>query len=235
MAAVLAEARRARPPRAPAPAATFLFSRAPRERLSCVGARDMSRRLVFTPSQRLVSRDQKPQRFTKGVCWTHYSIATIGVHCITAICVHCIMPAAHLAAPRSRKSGLSTFVTPAPSRSWPRSPTSAELSVCRRAVPPPPPPPPTAPPPPPPPPHPAPPPPPLAPPPPPRGALGLPPRGPPPPPSRTKWTRLVHPSVLTGHVSSRRAPRRAGAAGRGRRAGERHAGLARPAGDEMTL
>ena len=24
----------------------------------------------------------------------------------------------------------------------------------------------------------------------------------PPPPSRTKWTRLVHPSVLTGHVSS---------------------------------
>jgi len=25
---------------------------------------------------------------------------------------------------------------------------------------------------------------------------------PPPPPSRTKWTRLVHPSVLTGHVSS---------------------------------
>jgi len=26
--------------------------------------------------------------------------------------------------------------------------------------------------------------------------------GPPPPPSRTKWTRLVHPSVLTGHVSS---------------------------------
>ena len=35
-----------------------------------------------------------------------------------------------------------------------------------------------------------------------RGALGLPPRGPPPPPSRTKWTRLVHPSVLTGHVSS---------------------------------
>ena len=23
-----------------------------------------------------------------------------------------------------------------------------------------------------------------------------------PPPSRTKWTRLVHPSVLTGHVSS---------------------------------
>jgi hypothetical protein len=24
---------------------------------------------------------------------------------------------------------------------------------------------------------------------------------PPPPPSRTKWTRLVHPSVLTGHVS----------------------------------
>jgi hypothetical protein len=27
---------------------------------------------------------------------------------------------------------------------------------------------------------------------------------PPPPPSRTKWTRLVHPSVLTGHVSRRR-------------------------------
>jgi hypothetical protein len=26
--------------------------------------------------------------------------------------------------------------------------------------------------------------------------------GAPPPPSRTKWTRLVHPSVLTGHVSS---------------------------------
>ena len=26
---------------------------------------------------------------------------------------------------------------------------------------------------------------------------------PPPPPSRTKWTRLVHPSVLIGHVSSR--------------------------------
>ena len=25
---------------------------------------------------------------------------------------------------------------------------------------------------------------------------------PPPPPSRTNWTRLVHPSVLTGHVSS---------------------------------
>ena len=25
---------------------------------------------------------------------------------------------------------------------------------------------------------------------------------PPPPLSRTKWTRLVHPSVLTGHVSS---------------------------------
>ena len=25
---------------------------------------------------------------------------------------------------------------------------------------------------------------------------------PPPPPSRTKWTRLVHPSVLIGHVSS---------------------------------
>jgi hypothetical protein len=25
---------------------------------------------------------------------------------------------------------------------------------------------------------------------------------PPPPPSRTKWTRLVHPSLLTGHVSS---------------------------------
>ena len=25
---------------------------------------------------------------------------------------------------------------------------------------------------------------------------------PPPPPSRTKWIRLVHPSVLTGHVSS---------------------------------
>ena len=24
---------------------------------------------------------------------------------------------------------------------------------------------------------------------------------PPPPPSRTKWTRLVHPSVLIGHVS----------------------------------
>jgi hypothetical protein len=24
----------------------------------------------------------------------------------------------------------------------------------------------------------------------------------PPPPSRTKWTRLVHPSVLIGHVSS---------------------------------
>jgi hypothetical protein len=24
----------------------------------------------------------------------------------------------------------------------------------------------------------------------------------PPPPSRTNWTRLVHPSVLTGHVSS---------------------------------
>jgi hypothetical protein len=24
----------------------------------------------------------------------------------------------------------------------------------------------------------------------------------PPPPSRTKWTRLIHPSVLTGHVSS---------------------------------
>jgi hypothetical protein len=33
----------------------------------------------------------------------------------------------------------------------------------------------------------------------------------PPPPSRTKWTRLVHPSVLTGHVSSlshRRSSRR---------------------------
>jgi len=28
---------------------------------------------------------------------------------------------------------------------------------------------------------------------------------PPPPPSRTKWTRLVHPSVLIGHVSSRQA------------------------------
>jgi len=28
---------------------------------------------------------------------------------------------------------------------------------------------------------------------------------PPPPPSRTKWTRLVHPSVLTGHVSSARS------------------------------
>jgi len=27
----------------------------------------------------------------------------------------------------------------------------------------------------------------------------------PPPPSRTKWTRLVHPSVLTGHVQSGRA------------------------------
>ena len=27
-------------------------------------------------------------------------------------------------------------------------------------------------------------------------------RAPPPPPSRTKWTRLVHPSVLIGHVSS---------------------------------
>jgi hypothetical protein len=25
----------------------------------------------------------------------------------------------------------------------------------------------------------------------------------PPPPSRTKWTRLVHPSVLIGHVSAR--------------------------------
>ena len=30
-------------------------------------------------------------------------------------------------------------------------------------------------------------------------------RPPPPPPSRTKWTRLVHPSVLIGHVSSRQA------------------------------
>ena len=37
-------------------------------------------------------------------------------------------------------------------------------------------------------------------------------RRPPPPPSRTKWTRLVHLSVLTGHVSSRqvRAARAAG-------------------------
>ena len=52
------------------------------------------------------------------------------------------------------------------------------------------------------------------------GGCGSPPRGwsgagptrrhPPPSPSRTKWTRLVHPSVLTGHVSLvfRRAPRR---------------------------
>ena len=30
----------------------------------------------------------------------------------------------------------------------------------------------------------------------------------PPPPSRTKWTRLVHPSVLTGHVSSTQRPAR---------------------------
>ena len=29
---------------------------------------------------------------------------------------------------------------------------------------------------------------------------------PPPPPSRTNWTRLVPPSVLTGHVSSHRSP-----------------------------
>ena len=36
---------------------------------------------------------------------------------------------------------------------------------------------------------------------------------PPPPPSRTKWTRLVHPSVLTGHVSSlSRSARPAGVA-----------------------
>ena len=35
---------------------------------------------------------------------------------------------------------------------------------------------------------------------PPRPSAGLPP---PPPPSRTKWTRLVHPCVLIGHVSSR--------------------------------
>jgi hypothetical protein len=36
------------------------------------------------------------------------------------------------------------------------------------------------------------------------GAPALQPAGalPPPPPSRTKWTRLVHPSVLIGHVSS---------------------------------
>ena len=33
-----------------------------------------------------------------------------------------------------------------------------------------------------------------------RGAAGG-PQAPPPPPSRTKWTRLVHPSVLIGHVS----------------------------------
>jgi hypothetical protein len=33
-------------------------------------------------------------------------------------------------------------------------------------------------------------------------ADGVPAHAPPPPPSRTKWTRLVHPSVLTGHVSS---------------------------------
>jgi len=37
---------------------------------------------------------------------------------------------------------------------------------------------------------------------------------PPPPPSRTKWTRLVHPSVLIGHVSSKRGDGRPGRAPR---------------------
>ena len=50
---------------------------------------------------------------------------------------------------------------------------------------------------------------------------------PPPPPSRTKWTRLVHPSILIGHVSSRMQPyttgRRRGAPARARR----HAGARR--------
>jgi len=36
-------------------------------------------------------------------------------------------------------------------------------------------------------------------------------RPPPPPPSRTKWTRLVHPSLLIGHVSCRRRRVLAGA------------------------
>jgi hypothetical protein len=35
-----------------------------------------------------------------------------------------------------------------------------------------------------------------------------PPLSPPPPPSRTKWTRLVHPSVLIGHAASLTAARR---------------------------
>ena len=51
---------------------------------------------------------------------------------------------------------------------------------------------------------------------------------PPPPPSRTKWTRLVHPSVLIGHVSSHacmrhvhihRVQRKVAAAGSRARAG----------------
>ena len=49
-----------------------------------------------------------------------------------------------------------------------------------------------------------------------------------PPPSRTKWTRLVHPFVLTGHVSSSSAllqsaasgPQARGAMQRGSKAGE---------------
>jgi hypothetical protein len=49
------------------------------------------------------------------------------------------------------------------------------------------------------------------------GAGGPPP---PPPPSRTKWTRLVHPSVLTGHVSSL-SHRRSGSSGRHGRGGGR--------------
>jgi len=54
-----------------------------------------------------------------------------------------------------------------------------------------------------------------------------PPRAPPPPPpSRTKWTRLVHPSVLIGHVSS--TCRRARTARRGcRRATRAGSGAAR--------
>ena len=48
---------------------------------------------------------------------------------------------------------------------------------------------------------------------------------PPPPPSRTKWTRLVHPSVLIGHVPPLRAPgalrRRRGAQATGKRPARR--------------
>ena len=38
-----------------------------------------------------------------------------------------------------------------------------------------------------------------------RGCTHLPHPPPPPPPSRTKWTRLAHPSILIGHVSSQRS------------------------------